>query len=452
MNYMEEINDSTVLPVNFPTASPNIIKVIGVGGGGSNAVKNMYREGIHDVTFVLCNTDRQALASSDIPVKIQLGRETTKGLGAGNDPEVARLAAEESIEDIRALFQDDTQMVFITAGMGGGTGTGAAPVVARVAKEMDILTVGIVTIPFKFERQNKIVQALKGVEAIAKNVDALLVINNERLLETYPNLPVKEGFRMVDQTLTVATKSIAEIITVEGIMNLDFRDVSKILKDGGVAIMAGGLGSGEKRLEAAIKDALNSPLLNDNDIYNSKKILFNIYQSNKKPLIVEEFEELNRFMEQFESADIEVIWGVADDETLEEQVKITILASGFGMSGIPGMEQAIRERQKQENIISERERLQRQEEEREMVEKFYGKSKLTQKRVVRTFILQDSDLDNDSLISDIENSPAFRRSSSELNELESRRHQTSPAETSTVSTEGETPSTDNDKSGVIHFG
>ena len=449
---MEEINDNTVLPVNFPTASPNIIKVIGVGGGGSNAVKNMYREGIHDVTFVLCNTDRQALASSDIPVKIQLGRETTKGLGAGNDPEVARLAAEESIEDIRALFQDETQMVFITAGMGGGTGTGAAPVVARVAKEMDILTVVIVTIPFKFERQNKIVQALKGVEAIAKNVDALLVINNERLLETYPNLPVKEGFRMVDQTLTVATKSIAEIITVEGIMNLDFRDVSKILKDGGVAIMAGGLGSGEKRLEAAIKDALNSPLLNDNDIYNSRKILFNIYQSSKKPLIVEEFEELNRFMEQFESADIEVIWGVADDETLDEQVKITILASGFGMSGIPGMEQAIRERQKQENIVSERERLQRQEEEREMVEKFYGKSKLTQKRVVRTFILQDADLDNDSLISDIENSPAFRRSSTELNELESRRHQTPPTEASATSAEGEAPSTESEKGGVIHFG
>lgn len=449
---MEEINDSTVLPVNFPTASPNIIKVIGVGGGGSNAVKNMYREGIHDVTFVLCNTDLQALVSSDIPVKIQLGPQTTKGLGAGNDPEVARQAAEESIEEIRTLFQDETQMVFITAGMGGGTGTGAAPVVARIAKEMDILTVGIVTIPFKFERQNKIVQALKGVEAIAKNVDALLVINNERLLETYPNLPVKEGFRMVDQTLTVATKSIAEIITVEGIMNLDFRDVSKILKDGGVAIMAGGLGSGEKRLEAAIKDALNSPLLNDNDIYNSRKILFNIYQSSKKPLIVEEFEELNRFMEKFESADIEVIWGVADDESLDEQVKITILASGFGMSGIPGMEQAIRERQKQENIISERERLQRQEEEREMVEKFYGKSKLTQKRVVRTFILQDSDLDNDSLISDIENSPAFRRSSTELNELESRRHLPTPIEAPATVPEGEAPATDIDKNGVIHFG
>lgn len=413
---MEETNN--ILPINLPTADPHIIKVIGVGGGGSNAVKNMYREGIHDVTFVLCNTDRQALASSDIPIKIQLGRETTKGLGAGNDPEVARLAAEESIEDIRALFQDDTQMVFITAGMGGGTGTGAAPVVARVAKEMDILTVGIVTIPFKFERQRKIVQALKGVEAIARHVDALLVINNERLLETYPNLPVKEGFRMVDETLTTATRSIAEIITVEGIMNLDFRDVSKILKDGGVAIMADGIGRGEKRLDAAIRDALNSPLLNDNDIYNSRKILFNIYQSAKKPLIVEEFEELNRFMEKFESSDIEVIWGVADSAELDEEVKITILASGFGMGNIPGMDEAIRQRQQQQAAVSERERIEREEADREMVEKFYGRSKLAQKRVVRAFILQDDQLDNDALIASIEASPTWRRTSAELSELE----------------------------------
>ncbi|MBR4846567.1 MAG: cell division protein FtsZ, partial [Bacteroidaceae bacterium] len=411
---MEELN--SLLPINIPTADPHIIKVIGVGGGGSNAVKNMYREGIHDVTFVLCNTDRQALASSDIPIKIQLGRETTKGLGAGNDPEVARLAAEESIEDIRALFRDDTQMVFITAGMGGGTGTGAAPVVARVAKEMDILTVGIVTIPFKFERQRKIIQALKGVEAIARNVDALLVINNERLLETYPNLPVKEGFRMVDETLTVATRSIAEIITVEGIMNLDFRDVSKILKDGGVAIMACGKGAGEKRLDAAIRDALNSPLLNDNDIYNSRKILFNIYQSQKKPLIVEEFEELNRFMEKFESNDIEVIWGVADDDTLEEDVKITILASGFGMANIPGMEQAIRQRQQKQDLESERQRLEREEADRQMVEKFYGGSRY-QKRVVRSFILQDAHLDDDALISAIESSPTWRRTTTELEDL-----------------------------------
>lgn len=411
---IEIMEETNILPINLPTADPHIIKVIGVGGGGSNAVKNMYREGIRDVTFVLCNTDRQALVSSDIPIKIQLG----KGLGAGNDPEVARQAAEESIEDIRALFRDDTQMVFITAGMGGGTGTGAAPVVARVAKEMDVLTIGIVTIPFKFERQRKIVQALKGVEAIAQHVDALLVINNERLLETYPNLPVKEGFRMVDETLTIATKSIAEIITVEGIMNLDFRDVSKILKDGGVAIMSNGVGSGEKRLDAAIRDALNSPLLNDNDIYNSRKILFNIYQSAKKPLIVEEFEELNRFMEQFESNDIEVIWGVADSPDLEDEVKITIIASGFGMNNIPGMEQAIRERQQRENTISERERLEREEKDREMVEKFYGRSKLASKRVVRTFILQEADLDNDTLISSIESSPTYRRTSSELSELE----------------------------------
>lgn len=438
---MEETNN--ILPINLPTADPHIIKVIGVGGGGSNAVKNMYREGIHDVTFVLCNTDRQALASSDIPIKIQLGRETTKGLGAGNDPEVARLAAEESIEDIRALFQDDTQMVFITAGMGGGTGTGAAPVVARVAKEMDILTVGIVTIPFKFERQRKIVQALKGVEAIARHVDALLVINNERLLETYPNLPVKEGFRMVDETLTTATRSIAEIITVEGIMNLDFRDVSKILKDGGVAIMADGIGRGEKRLDAAIRDALNSPLLNDNDIYNSRKILFNIYQSAKKPLIVEEFEELNRFMEQFETSDIEVIWGVADSPDLDEEVKITILASGFGMGNIPGMDEAIRQRRKEQETISERQRLEREEQERLMMEKFYGRSKLAQKRVVRAFILQDDQLDNDSLIASIEASPTWRRTSAELTELEAS---ATSAETSNDST------TDNSNGqGIITF-
>lgn len=412
---------NNILPINLPTESPSIIKVIGVGGGGSNAVKNMYREGIHDVTFVLCNTDRQALASSDIPIKIQLGRETTKGLGAGNDPEVARLAAEESIEDIKGLFRDDTQMVFITAGMGGGTGTGAAPVVARIAKEMDILTVGIVTIPFKFERQRKIVQALKGVEAIARHVDALLVINNERLLETYPNLPVKEGFRVVDETLTVATRSIAEIITGEGIINLDFRDVNKILKDGGVAIMADGIGSGEKRLEAAISDALNSPLLNDNDIYNSRKILFNIYQSPKKPLIVEEFEELNKFMERFESSDIEVIWGVAEDDKLDEEVKITILASGFGMNNIPGMAEAIKERKQKESEVSESERIRQEAEDREMVEKFYGKSKLNVKRIVRTFIMQEADLDNDTLISAIESSPAYRRTSTELAELEAGR-------------------------------
>lgn len=423
-----------IMPFDLPTNSPSIIKVIGVGGGGSNAVKNMYKEGIHDVTFVLCNTDKQALINSDIPIKIQLGRETTKGLGAGNDPNVARSAAEESIEDIKDLFRDETQMVFITAGMGGGTGTGAAPVVARIAKEMGILTIGIVTIPFKFEKRKKIIQALKGVEEIAKNVDALLVINNERLLEIYPNLPVKEGFRVVDETLTTATKSIAEIITMEGIINLDFRDVSKILKDGGVAIMSYGIGSGEKRLENAIENALHSPLLNDNDIYNSKKILFNIYQSIEKPLIVEELEELDKFMDKFETSDIEVIWGLAEDDNLKDEVKITVLATGFGMGNIPGMEEAIEARNVQQKILSERERQEREEEEQAILEKFYGKSKLAPKRTVRSFILQETDMDNDELIYSIENSPTYLRTSKELNELENKRKEKeSPAN----STEGE---------------
>ena len=425
--------DDIIEAFDRPAKSPSIIKVIGVGGGGSNAVKNMYKEGIHDVTFVLCNTDRQALMNSDIPVKIQLGRETTKGLGAGNDPKVACEAAEESIEDIKDLFRDETQMVFITAGMGGGTGTGAAPVVARVAKEMGILTIGIVTIPFKFEKRKKIIQALKGVEEIAKNVDALLVINNERLLDIYPSLPVREGFRVVDETLTTATKSIAEIITMEGIINLDFRDVSKILKDGGVAIMSYGIGSGEKRLESAIENALHSPLLNDNDIYNSKKILFNIYQSIEQPLIVEELEELDAFMERFETEDIEVIWGLAEDENLKDEVKITVLATGFGMSNIPGMKEAIDARKEQQQIVSERERQEREEKEQAILEKFYGPGKPS-KRTVRSFIIQEADLDNDGLIYSIENSPTYLRTSKELSELENKRQE---RESQANATEGE---------------
>ena len=231
-----------IVQFDFPTDSPKIIKVIGVGGGGGNAVNHMYREGIHDVTFVLCNTDNQALAESPVPVKLQLGRSITQGLGAGNRPERARDAAEESIEDIRNQLNDGTKMVFITAGMGGGTGTGAAPVIARIAKEMDILTVGIVTIPFIFEGENKIIQALDGVERIAQHVDALLVINNERLREIYADLTFMNAFGKADDTLSIAAKSIAEIITMRGTVNLDFADVKTILKDGGVAIMSTGFG------------------------------------------------------------------------------------------------------------------------------------------------------------------------------------------------------------------
>ena len=272
-------NDSGRVEFISAKKAKSIIKVIGVGGGGGNAVNHMYREGIHDVTFLVCNTDRQALEDSPIPDRLQLGDE---GLGAGTNPIKGRTEAENSIEQIRAKLSDGTKMVFITAGMGGGTGTGAGPIVAKVSKEMDILTVGIVTIPFIFEGAKKIDQALDGVEEMAKNVDALLVINNERLREIYPSLGVLDAFGKADDTLSIAARSIAEIITEHGIINVDFQDVKNVLREGGVAIMSTGYGEGEGRLRKAIEDALNSPLLNDNDIYNSKKILLSIKISDDK--------------------------------------------------------------------------------------------------------------------------------------------------------------------------
>ena len=274
-----------IVQFDFPTDSPKIIKVIGVGGGGGNAVNHMYREGIHDVTFVLCNTDNQALKDSPVPVKLQLGKE---GLGAGNRPARARKAAEESIEDIKNMLNDGTKMVFITAGMGGGTGTGAAPIIAQTAKEMDILTIGIVTIPFRWEGDKKIDQALDGVEEISKHVDALLVINNEKLSEIYSELSVDDAFDKADDTLSVAAKSIAEIITLHGKVNLDFNDVKTVLKDGGVAIMSTGYGEGDNRVSEAIKNAQHSPLLNNNDIFNSKKVLLNISYSAQYKLMMSE--------------------------------------------------------------------------------------------------------------------------------------------------------------------
>ena len=273
-------NTPHILDFGEPEKENSIIKVIGVGGGGGNAVNHMYREGIHDVSFVLCNTDNQALNDSPVPVHLQLGKE---GLGAGNKPAKARQAAEETLEEIKHMLNDGTKMAFITAGMGGGTGTGAAPVIARVSKELGILTVGIVTIPFRFEGPKKIDQALDGVEEMSKHVDALLVINNERLRQIYPDLAVLDAFGKADDTLSVAAKSIAEIITVHGLINLDFNDVKTVLKDGGVAIMSTGYGEGEGRVKKAIEDALNSPLLNDNDVFNSKKILLSIaFASEKK--------------------------------------------------------------------------------------------------------------------------------------------------------------------------
>lgn len=404
--------DDTLLNFNYPTDTPKIIKVIGVGGGGGNAVNHMYKEGIHDVTFVLCNTDNQALMRSDIPVKLSLGREITQGLGAGNKPERAKMAAEESKEDIRKMLSDGTKMVFITAGMGGGTGTGAAPVIARISKDMGILTVGIVTIPFRFEGKRKIDQALDGVEEIAKNVDALLVINNEKLRKIYSDLTVMNGFAKADDTLTVAAKSIAEIITLPGIINLDFADVNTTMKDGGVALMSNGYGQGEGRVLEAIEDALNSPLLSNNDVRNAKKILFNIYFSEDSELRMEEMNYVDKFMSEF-NRDIEVIWGTAIDNTLGDKVKITILATGFTIDNIPQIadkHHAEAVQMTEEELRLEEERLAKEQKERERRKQYYGdESERGYDYTSQPVVLSQEELDNDSLIDLLEKNPTYNR-------------------------------------------
>ena len=402
-------NNIPIVDFGVPEKEHSIIKVIGVGGGGGNAVNHMYREGIHDVSFVLCNTDNQALNDSPVPVHLQLGKE---GLGAGNKPEKARQAAEESLEDIKNMLDDGTRMTFITAGMGGGTGTGAAPVIARVSKEMGILTVGIVTIPFRFEGDRKIDQALDGVEAMSKHVDALLVINNERLREIYPNLTVLDAFGKADDTLSVAAKSIAEIITVHGLINLDFNDVKTVLKDGGVAIMSTGYGEGEGRVTKAIDDALNSPLLNDNDVFNSKKILLSIsfcgQKDGKDSLMMEEMNDVNDFMAKF--GDFEIKWGLATDPELGKKVKVTILATGFGIENIDIMHgHARRHTQEEAKRIAEEQEKEAERQERR--QRYYGNegNNLKYKRPAHIYLFHAEDLDNDNVIAKVETSPTYKR-------------------------------------------
>ena len=411
-----------IVQFDFPTDSPKIIQVIGVGGGGGNAVNHMYREGIHDVTFVLCNTDNQALAESPVPVKLQLGRSITQGLGAGNRPERARDAAEESIDDIKEQLNDGTKMVFITAGMGGGTGTGAAPVIARIAKEMDILTVGIVTIPFIFEGEKKIIQALDGVERIAQHVDALLVINNERLREIYADLTFMNAFGKADDTLSIAAKSIAEIITMRGTVNLDFADVKTILKDGGVAIMSTGFGEGENRVTKAIDDALHSPLLNNNDIFNAKKVMLNVSFCPTSELMMEEMNEIHEFMSKFREG-VEVIWGVAVDNSLDTKVKITVLATGFGVEDVPGMD-TLHEARSQEEEERQLQLEEEKEKNKERIRKAYGESAGIGKKSLRSrrhiYIFNTEDLDNDDIIAMIEESPTYTRDKTKLLKIKTK--------------------------------
>lgn len=397
--------------------------MIGVGGGGGNAVNNMYKQGIHDVSFVVCNTDAQALKDSPVPERLQLGSE---GLGAGNRPEKARLAAEESIDDIKAMLSDGTKMDFITAGMGGGTGTGAAPVIAQVSKELGILTVGIVTIPFKFEGNKKIDQALDGVDEMAKHVDALLVINNERLRKVYPDLSLLNGFAKADDTLSVAAKSIAEIITVRGLINLDFNDVRTVLKDGGVAIMSTGFGEGEGRVRKAIDDALNSPLLNDNDVYNSQKILLSIAFSSDNGtdgLAMEEMNEINDFMSRFGS-NFELKWGIAIDNTLEKKVKITILATGFGLDDLEDVasyHSRLDKARAKEEAQKKAEQEEADAERSNRRDKYYRDNgdKLTKARP-HIYLFSQDDLDNEDVILDVESIPTFNRTKPMLNEIKKK--------------------------------
>ncbi|MGP1590771.1 MAG: cell division protein FtsZ [Prevotella sp.] len=412
-------NDSGRVEFISAKKAKSIIKVIGVGGGGGNAVNHMYREGIHDVTFLVCNTDRQALEDSPIPDRLQLGDE---GLGAGTNPIKGRTEAENSIEQIRAKLSDGTKMVFITAGMGGGTGTGAGPIVAKVSKEMDILTVGIVTIPFIFEGAKKIDQALDGVEEMAKNVDALLVINNERLREIYPSLGVLDAFGKADDTLSIAARSIAEIITEHGIINVDFQDVKNVLREGGVAIMSTGYGEGEGRLRKAIEDALNSPLLNDNDIYNSKKILLSIKISDDKDektkFTMEEMNEVHEFMGKI-TGDYESKFGLSVDPELGEKVKVTILATGFGMKDIDVVENHMNKKEAQEEAINNAKRQQEVAQKMMLRGKYYGGdvAHRNTKRNFNVFLFDSEDLSNEEIILEVEKIPTYKRSIKALEDI-----------------------------------
>lgn len=314
---------------DLPKNKSNVIKVIGVGGGGSNAINYMFQQGINGVDFVVTNTDAQALNESSVPIKIQLGASLTEGLGAGANPKVGALAAEESFEDIKTLLTTQTKMVFITAGMGGGTGTGAAPIIAKMAKEMDVLTVGIVTMPFQFEGKLRLEHAEKGLENLKKTVDALIVINNNKLREVYGNLGFKAGFSKADEVLSTAARGIAEVITHHYRQNIDLKDAKTVLKDSGTAIMGSGSASGTNRAHDAIINALDSPLLNDNKITGCKNVLLLIVSGNEE-ITIDEIGEINDFIQTEAGNNANIIMGIGEDQKLESSVSVTIIATGFG--------------------------------------------------------------------------------------------------------------------------
>lgn len=383
------------------TTTPAKIKIIGVGGGGNNAVNNMFQQKIDGVSFVVLNTDNQALKNSPVPKKLLIGPKTTHGLGAGNKPDVAREAAEESSNEIAGLFDQQTEMVFITAGMGGGTGTGAAPVVARIAKEKGVLTVGIVTIPFLFEGERKILKALKGAEEMKKYVDALMIINNERLTEIYKDFTFVNAMCKADDTLTTAARSISEMITIDGYINIDMRDVDTTLRDSGVAIISSGFGEGDNRVTTAIADALRSPLLKNRDVYCATRILLNLYfspEETEHAFAISEMDEVQEFMANFDSS-VDVIWGAAYDNTLGAKVKVTILAAGFETTFSDVAK--IDSRKEQETKSG-----------KDTIEEVYGKVKAAINTQIRTknkyMVLKPEEMDDDDVITALAK-PTFKR-------------------------------------------
>lgn len=411
---LPDITDSTGFE---STSNDAIIKVIGVGGGGGNAVNYMYSKNIPNINFVVCNTDKQHLNNSPVPNKLLLGFGITKGLGAGNKPEVGQQCAEADADKIRELFTDQTEMVFITAGMGGGTGTGAAPVVARLAKEAGMLTIGIVTVPFMFEGDKKVLKALDGADEMKKHVDALLVINNENLLELYPDLNFFNAFGKADDTLANAARSISDIISEECYINVDFQDVKTTLKDSGTAIISTAYGEGENRISDAIHNALNSPLLKKHDINTSRRLLFKFSCSkdSENPIRAEEIKEIRQFTAKLPSS-VDVKWGIADDPSMGDKVKITILASGFDVT--------IREGEvedDQETIVfkgggekSQTSDSGKSEVNKERIKEIYGAEKMTQQiheaAKIKYAVLTPEQFDNSEIVTMLERTPAFNRS------------------------------------------
>jgi cell division protein FtsZ len=386
-----------------------IIKVIGVGGGGGNAVNYMYQQNIPLIKFVVCNTDKQALKMSPVPNQLLLGWEITKGGGAGNVPEVGRQCAEASVEDIRSLFTDETEMVFITAGMGGGTGTGAAPVVAREAKEAGMLTIGIVTVPFMFEGKKKILKALAGAEEMRKYTDALLIINNENIIELYKDFNFFNAFSKADDTLANAARSISEIISEQCYVNVDFQDVKTTLKDSGAAIISTAVGEGEHRITDALNKALHSPLLKRHDINTSKRLLFKFMcaKDSENPIRSEEIAEITSFTSKLPSS-IDVKWGIGDDPTMGDKVKITVLASGFNVTIKEGDDETIVIKNPEPVEPTKKER-----EEEKQIADIYGKDKLKEQERetarLKYAVLKPTQFDDHEVIALLERTPTYNR-------------------------------------------